>query len=188
MRSKKGAIDLTELAIGIVILGIIVAIGTLVVLNVRDSQTTNLPIQKVVNETITPSSGVGVPLEHVWVKQIIAVENTSATLLTTTNYTASIDPSTGTGLIKALAVSDAHGFLNNTWKVNYTYYDTSRADWDVGNKAAIGLGEYSSWFKIIVITGVAALILGIIFLAFGKGGGGGSSGGSNSGDGVSTAY
>ena len=40
--------------------------------------------------------------------------------------------------------------------------------YNVSDKAAVGLGEYGNWFKIIVIVGVAAVILGLIFTAFGN--------------------
>ena len=89
---RKPAVDLTDLAIGIVVLGIVVSIGATVLINVRDTN------------------------------------------------------------------SDLNG-----------------SSWNVANDAAIGLAEYGNWFKIIVIVGVAAVILSLIFLAFGRSGGGGVS-------------
>ena len=38
---KKSAVDLTDLAIGIVVLGIVVSIGATILLNVRDTNTEN---------------------------------------------------------------------------------------------------------------------------------------------------
>jgi len=88
---KTSAVDLTDLAIGIVVLGIVVSIGATILLNVRDTNTTN---------------------------------------------------------------------------------DTA---WNLSNSAATGLAEYGNWFDIIVIVGVAAVILSLIFMAFGRrsGAGGG---------------
>ena len=86
---RKPAVDLTDLAIGIVVLGIVVSVGATVLINVRD--------------TSTPGT----------------------------------------------------------------------ASYNVADKAALGLAEYGNWFKIIVIVGVAAVILSLIFLAFGRRGGGG---------------
>lgn len=86
---KHSAVDLTDLAIGIVVLGIVVSIGSTILLNVRDTNT-----------------------------------------------------------------------------VNDTAYNLADA-------AATGLGEYGNWFDIIVIVGVAAVILSLIFMAFGRRGGGG---------------
>jgi len=42
----------------------------------------------------------------------------------------------------------------------------STTAWNLSDKAATGIGEYGNWFKILVIVGVAAVILGLIFLAF----------------------
>lgn len=85
---KKQAVDLTDLAIGIVVLGIVVSIGATILLNVRDTNTVD---------------------------------------------------------------------------------DTA---YNLANSAAEGLAEYGNWFDIIVIVGVAALILALIFMAFGRQGGG----------------
>jgi len=83
MLVKKPAVDLTDLAIGIVVLGIVVSIGATILINVRDTSTAN-----------------------------------------TTAYNLSQD-------------------------------------------AATGLAEYGNWFDIIVIVGVAAVVLSLIFMAFG---------------------
>jgi len=85
---RKSAVDLTDLAIGIVVLGITVSIGATVLLNVRDTNTDS---------------------------------------------------------------------------------DTA---WNLADSAATGLAEYGNWFTIIVIVGVAAVILSLIFMAFGRRGGG----------------
>jgi len=84
---KKSAVDLTDLAIGIVVLGIVVSIGATILLNVRDTNTVD---------------------------------------------------------------------------------DTA---YNLANSAAEGLAEYGNWFDIIVIVGIAAVILALIFMAFGRGGG-----------------
>jgi len=81
---RRQAVDLTDLAIGIVVLGIVVTVGATVLLNVRDTNTEN---------------------------------------------------------------------------------DTA---YNLANDAATGIAEYGNWFKIIVIVGVAAVILSLIFMAFGN--------------------
>lgn len=88
LKQKSSAVDLTDLAIGIVVLGIVVSIGSTVLINVRDTNTTN---------------------------------------------------------------------------------DTA---YNLADDAASGLAEYGNWFDIIVIVGVAAVILSLIFMAFGRGRGG----------------
>lgn len=92
LEQKKSAVDLTELAIGIVVLGIVVSIGATVLINVRDT-----------NEG-------------------------------TAQYSAA---------------------------------------YNLSNDAALGLAEYGDWFNILVIVGIAAVILSLIFMAFGRGGRGG---------------
>lgn len=84
LQQKKSAVDLTELAIGIVVLGIVVSIGATILTNVAS-----------------------------------------------TNAAAS------------------------------TAYNVSMA-------AAAGLGTYGNWFNILVIVGIAAVILSLIFMAFGR--------------------
>ena len=39
--------------------------------------------------------------------------------------------------------------------------------YNVSNDAATGLGEYGNWFSIIIIVSIAAVILALIFSAFG---------------------
>ena len=91
MLEKKSAVDLTELAIGIVVLGIVVSVGATVLINVRDTNT-----------------------------------------------------------------------------------DLDGAAWNVSNAAAVGLAEYGNWFKILVIVGIAAVVLSLIFMAFGRRAGSGT--------------
>ena len=83
---KKPAVDLTDLALGIVVLGIVVSIGANILVGVRDTNTAN--------------------------------------------------------------------------DVAY----------NLANAAAEGLAEYGDWFDIIVIVGIAAVIIALIFMAFGRGG------------------
>ena len=90
LETKKSAVDLTELAIGIVVLGIVVSVGATVLINVRDTST------------------------------------------------------------------------------------AGTASYNVSDKAAIGLAEYGNWFKILVIVGIAAVVLSLIFMAFGRRAGGGA--------------
>lgn len=88
LETKKSAVDLTELAIGIVVLGIVVSVGATILVNVRDTSTAG---------TIA---------------------------------------------------------------------------YNVSDDAAVGIGEYGNWFKILVIVGIAAVILSLIFMAFGRRAGG----------------
>ena len=100
-KMQKSGVDLTDLAIGIVVLGIVVSVGATVLVNVRDTN------------------------------------------------------------------------VSNTAWCNATTQDACGAAYNVADAAAVGLAEYGNWFKIIVIVGVAAVVLSLIFLAFGGRQGGG---------------
>ena len=101
MKLQKSAVDLTDLAIGIVVLGIVVSIGATILVNVAD-----------------------------------------------TNYELSATCNTTSGVY------------------------TGCPDYELANEAATGLAEYGNWFSIIVIVGVAAVVLSLIFMAFGGRSGG----------------
>lgn len=59
MKMKKNAVDLTDLAIGIVVLGIVVTIGATILLNVRD---TNYELSATCNDT----SGIHTGCDSAW--------------------------------------------------------------------------------------------------------------------------
>ncbi len=103
---KNSAVDLTDLALGIVVLGIVVSVGAVILVGVRDT-------------SITDTAG-----------------------------------------------------CNST--------DTSdcAVSYNLANDAALGLAEYGDWFDIIVIVGIAAVILALIFMAFGGRGSSAGVGGS----------
>ena len=167
MNIQKKAVDLTDLAIGITVLAIVVSIGGSILLGMRDARLTDLTTVET-TQTVSPST-TGTALTNTWVKSIDAVVNVSGTeTIVAANYTTAID-SYGTGTIAN--VTDWLGNHNEGWNVTYTWYNTtSRQDYTVTQNASIGLGEYGNWFKIIVIVGVAAVVLSLIFMAFGKGG------------------
>lgn len=163
---KKSAVDLTDLALGIVVLGIVVSIGSVILIGVRDSRLTDLPTVQTVNETTFINTTTDT-LANVWVKSVDACINaTSNVTIPAANYTVSISDATGIATITNGTVS-----VYPDAKCTYTWYNTSQADYDLANDAATGLAEYGNWFKIIVIVGVAAVILALIFMAFGRGAG-----------------
>ena len=64
--------------------------------------------------------------------------------------------------VKALTASAN----NSLWNCTYSGNNVSSTAYKLANDASVGVGEYGNWFKILVIVAVAALILGLIFLAF----------------------
>jgi len=162
---QKKAIDLTDLAIGLIILGIIVSIGASILTTTRDSRLTELSTVTTTNEKATNVAGL--TLSNTWGKSVINITNaTGGQLITSGNYTSSVNSVTG-----VMTVSNATATHILPWNITYDWYNTSRADWDLPHNASLGLLEYGNWFKIIVIVGVAAVLLTLIFLSFGRGAG-----------------
>ena len=175
------ALDLSELAISIVVLGIIVSIGAVILVNMRAANLPNVATNSIVNESILLSEAPAT-LSHVWVKDIgVMVNETGGDIITAANYTTAIDPNFGTATVTVTTAGSADLYNGSTTQLTYTIYNTTDPRYALPNSAAIGLGEYGNWFKIIVIVGVAAVILGLIFMAFNRGGGGSSMGSGDSG-------
>jgi hypothetical protein len=163
-KTKSSAVDLTDLAIGIVVLGVIVSIGATVLINMRNSQITNAATYSVNGESVTPTDA-GVNLAVTWGKTLDYCQNsTTGPVIASGNYSYSVNSNTGVMTVTNLT-SD---YVTAAWKCNYTVYNTSDPRYAIPNNASTGLAEYGNWFKIIVIVGVAAVILSLIFLAFGN--------------------
>ncbi len=161
MEFKRNAVDLTELAIGVLILGIITSIGAKILLTQRDSRLTDLDTVTTLNETITPSSTA--TLTNKWGKSVLLVQNaTGGQTISSGNYTVTISDLNG-----QITVANTSAYPGD-WNVSYYWYNTSRADWSLANDSALGIAEYGNWFKTIVIVGVAAVVLALIFMAFGR--------------------
>lgn len=170
MYKKNSAVDLTDLAIGILILGITVSIGARILVLYRNSRLTDLGTFTTANEvTDSVVNETGVTLDNAWFSSVTEVtNNTDGAAISSSNYTTTVD-SDGIGTIYC---DGCNGTFNNTlWNVTYVSYNTSEAQWSLPNDAATGLAEYGNWFDIIVIIGVAAVILALIFLAFRSKGG-----------------
>jgi hypothetical protein len=171
---KKSAVDLTELAIGIVILGITVGIGAVVIHNMATSQITNVGTYSVLLEGVTPYPS-GANLAVTWGKSVDYCQNGTTNVINSPNWTTSINPSNG-----VMTISNATStFGSQAWKCNYTVYNVSDIRYNTPIQAEIGLAEYGNWFKILVIVGIAAAVLGLIFLAFGRGNTSGVEGGAS---------
>jgi hypothetical protein len=173
MKNKNSAVDLTDLALGIVVLGIVVSVGAVILGTMKQAQVTNLATYSVNGETVTPLTS-GTNLATTWGKTVDFCQNLTGPAISSGNYTYTIDASTGTISLKNLTSE----FAAAAWKCNYTVYNVSDPRFAVPNKAELGLAEYGNWFKIIVIVGVAAVILSLIFMAFGKSTGSSEIGGS----------
>ena len=178
MNIKTSAVDLTDLAIGIVMLGIVVTIGALLFINLRDNRLTDLSTVTTANESVLTVNDSGDTLANTWVKSVdFCINQTDSYPIIAANYSVSISPVDGAAII-TLSSTGSADFNGTNWNCTYTWYNTSsRPDYALANDAATGLAEYGNWFDIIVIVGIAGLILALIFLAFGRGGGASYGGG-----------
>ena len=171
MKIRKNPVDLTDLAIGIIILGLVASIGAYILLGVRDARLTDLPVLTTANETVTPSAYF--ELANAWGVSVGTVTNaTGAQIIASTDYTSTVNPTSGIIEMSNSTSTSLRNVSDDDWNVSYTRYDITRADWDLPNNASIGLAEYGNWFKIIIIVGIAGLILALLFLAFGNKGSG----------------
>jgi|TARA_R100000501_G_C2600106_1_gene97435 hypothetical protein len=163
MKYKKSAIDLTDLALGIVILGIVVSIGAVILTKVRDSSLDELDTFTVHNETVLVSNATDTTISGG--KSLTTVQNASSGLeLTAANYT--FTPATTAGADATIDWTSVYNGSNVN--ISYVSYNSSDPRYSLANNATIGLAEYGNWFDIIVIVGVAGVILSLIFLAFGN--------------------
>lgn len=136
--------------------------------NLQSNRLTDLTTYSTANETVNASDS-GTALTNGWFESITSVTNTTGgeTVVASGNYTTSTN---GFG-IGTITFDGSSPYLNENVNVTYSSYNTtSRADYTVAGDAATGLAEYGNWFDIIVIVGVAALILALIFMAFGRSG------------------
>jgi len=175
MKKRQSAVDLTDLAIGILILGITVFVGANLLLNLRDNRLSNLDLYNTQeNIALNANRSITQDLSNFWVASITNCSNSSDVFLNasvgTGNFTISYNgDGLGTTSITTSAAGDAINLNGSTITCSYYSYNTSRADWALPNNAAVGVGEYGNWFDIIVIVGIASVILTLIFLAFGRG-------------------
>jgi len=162
MEQRKQAVDLTDLSIGLVVLGIVVTVGASILLTTRDARLTDLDVSTVANETITLQTAGDTFANQWFIGVSQCINATGGEIVTSGNYTTSVD-AFGTGSITNATATYGGSNLNCT----YTHYDLTRADWASADKAATGVGEFGNWFTIIVIIGIAAVVLALIFMAFG---------------------
>ena len=163
MNIQKKAVDLTDLAIGIIVLGIVVSIGGYMLITYRDSRLTDSTVATTTNESLTFTSGRA-NLANTWCKGVTGCTNTSGLsgYMNSGNYSVTINDF-GTCIVSNLTTT------YSSYKCTYTWYNTTtRTDYGLADDAATGIGEYGNWFKIIVIVGVAAVVLAIIFMSFGR--------------------
>jgi hypothetical protein len=164
MEYKHSAVDLTDLAIGIVVLGIVVSIGSTILLGVRNTTYQDSTLLTTVNETVGNLTSPKT-LDNVWVNTLTRCHDSGTGLIVTANTSLSVNAETGVGTITGTGTASSK-IVNCT----YSYYDVANNPaYTTADNASVGLGEYANWFDIIIIVGIAAVILSLIFMAFGRG-------------------
>ena len=124
MKKRNTAIDLTDLAVGIMVLGLVVSIGANIMINIRDNRLTDLTTLTTSDETIAATDATaGTNLANSWLNGVTTVNNAtgSGETLTAANYTVTTDPISGIGNLVFNALSAYNGTDVN---VTYNYYDT----------------------------------------------------------------
>jgi hypothetical protein len=169
--NKKGNIDMTGIALSIIILGIVCAVGILITQNVATSQITNTNIIRVNNETGSTALSPTAPMhtQVIWVNEptdVLTLYTANNGTVCTSNVTTTVSEGTATLTMTSASQSSPNACNNTVMNVTYNRYNASDPRFDVASKASIGLGEYGNWFKIIVIVAISAVILGLIFTAF----------------------
>ena len=167
MKQRNTAVDLTDLAIGIMVLGIVVSVGAVIMLNLRDNQFSEIDGNTILNEVASINITADTLAES-WFNAITICTNRSAgsnAEITSGNWTLTETTSTDSNYA---ALTNASTTVWGNVSCNYTTYDTTDVRWSLPNDTALGLAEYGNWFEIIVIVGIAGLILSLIFMAFGN--------------------
>jgi len=147
---KMANINLSEFAIGIVILGIVAAIGTTVLIDMRDTQLTDTDTSSLTSQTFDEPTAAWTYLDTTdWVKSLDGVWNdTTGDTIGAGNYTFTINDY-GQGYINASTIGATElGEQSGTWSVNYSVYNKSDPRFSIADDAATGLLEYGNWFKI----------------------------------------
>ena len=162
--TKNSAIDLTDVALSIVILGITVAVGTQIIGTYRDSRLTALPTYAVTNETQNVTT-TGVELSTEWFQSVaLATNSTGGQTIPANNYTTTTN---GFGKATISAVADSP-WASDNWNITYNVRNTSDPQWAIANDAQVGLATYGDWFTIIAVISIAGLVLGLLFLTLGN--------------------
>src|SRR4030042_6188987 len=126
MELQKKAVDLTDLAIGILILGIVVSIGSSVLITTRNARLPDLESVSTINETMTTVTETGETFANTWVTSVTQCVNSSnGHVINAANYTLTVDSTNGLGKITYSGGDNT--YPNNTnWKCTYTRYNTKR--------------------------------------------------------------
>lgn len=165
MRTNRGQIGGLPMAIMALVIAIFfLVMGMVVLQEIRDTPIVSQDLSATTgNETITASS-LGVTLTDSTLPgfadlSIVVVQNATGTeILSSGNWTTNATAITST----TDAVWNA-----TSWNVTYSYVYGGDA-YTATNSTIAGLGEFGDQIDLIVIAVVLAIVIGILFMIFGR--------------------
>lgn len=156
-------VDLSKFALSIVVLGIVASIGAVIMLGVRDSSD---PVIEAVKLNLTTATYNNTIADiHGFVNPCSALQNGTESVKFWNGTAVDYNINAARGTLEILEQGQdvqAGGGIS----FNITNHYKCTADYNLSNNAALGLGEYGNWFSILVIVSIAAVIIGLIMLAF----------------------
>lgn len=124
--------------------------------NVRKANSASFANETVTDTSLTRSLACNAYTAPQCGTVVIVTNASNGVVIPTTNYTQS-----------NCQLTETQGYFNNTnWNVTYscTYGDAS---YITANKTVTGYGTFGDFFTIIVLATIGAIVIGIIFSAFG---------------------
>lgn len=169
IEQKKGQMQtLAPAIIAILVAGFFLVMGIIILETTRDTDiVTQVNAGSVTNETLTAVNESGSTLARKSVDpaagtfsvSICGLSNTSQ-IIDSANY--SVGESTG---VLVYAGVDAAIYNNTIWNCSYTYMYGDEA-YTQTNTSIAGLATFSSFWEIIVLAVVLAVVMGLILFAF----------------------
>lgn len=160
-KAQVGSISNSILFLGIA--AIVLVLFLVIIQELRDTDVISKAISDTANnETLTTVTEAGEDFANAGLPAVICTisfvtNETGAEVIVAGNYTQ-----TNCNLASAAGSE----YNNTNWNVSYgfTYGDTA---YTTGNQTVVGLGTFADFWTIIVLAIVAAIVIGIIFGAFG---------------------
>jgi len=155
--------DIVPVTATIIFVAIFIAIGVIMLQNINHTTVQHVyTCLDDYNDTVTVlnTSGVGVSLAHPEICKITAVtnaSNTSKIWTEGTDYT--IDYVQGRIYWKTI-------YNNTLMTANYTYGDIDRTSFTFLNKSAVALGDFSSWWPLIILSFMIGLAMFFVIRSF----------------------
>ena len=88
MEKVKKAIDLTGLALAVIVMAVVVSVGATILLTQRDARLDQLETVSTANEVLTTVDEAGETLAHIWVKSVdVSLEGKNAQVVFDNEHT-----------------------------------------------------------------------------------------------------